>query len=162
MFKISKVVRYFLLLFSLISLLSLLACNEKQGGFQLKAAQIKWNNAATQFTEQELRVLESGERLYVVNCSGCHLRNGAGQMQYIGAPALSNNSLLKGEPSQHIRIILMGKKAMPAYRTSLSNEVIAAIVSYEKNAWGNNSGFIVSTEQVNAVKIKATGIKKNN
>ncbi len=157
MLKFNKVIHYFLLL---ILLFSLIACNEKQRGFQLHVAQKKWNNAVSQFTEKELRVLETGQRLYIINCSGCHLKNGAGQLQYIGAPALSGNSLLKGEPSQHISIILMGKKSMPAYRNSLSNDVIAAIVSYEKNAWGNNSGFIVSAEQVNAIKIKVTEINK--
>lgn len=120
--------------------------------FNLEIAQSKWNWEAKKWQEHELKILEEGEKHYLNNCSGCHLKSGAGQLQYLGAPALKGNPLLTGKPQQYINIVLHGRNAMPAYGSVLSNEVIAAIISYGKNAWGNHSGIIVSADLIKSQK----------
>ena len=39
---------------------------------------------------------------------------------------------------------------MPAYRKILPDNVIAEIINYERNAWGNHDPELVAPEQVNA------------
>jgi len=148
----------FFRLFLLLIVFDLISCSEKETVFELKAAQQKWNNNGLKWQENELRVLESGEHYYRINCSACHLVNGLGQNS-LGAPGFKNNPLMKRNPKQHIYIIMLGKDIMPAYAELLSDEVIAAIVSYEKNAWGNNTGVIVSSAQINEIRTKINNNK---
>ncbi|MFV2059869.1 MAG: cytochrome c [Gammaproteobacteria bacterium] len=119
--------------------------------YNLKKLQQKWNWDGKQWQEKELRFLEFGENNYLINCAGCHTKNGNGQTQ-IGAAGLKNNSLIIGNPEQQIRIILSGIDTMPSYAKLLSNEVIASIISYEKNTWGNKSGELVNPDQVEALR----------
>jgi len=121
--------------------------------FNVKELKAKWNWEGKQWQEKELRFLEFGENNYSTNCAGCHLKNGSGQIQ-IGAPALKGNSLVKGDPEQQIIIVLKGINVMPSYAKLLSDEIIASIISYEKNTWGLKSGNIVSPELVAKLRQK--------
>jgi cytochrome c oxidase subunit 2 len=120
--------------------------------YNLKQLEQKWGWEGKTWQEKELRLLEFGENNYLINCAGCHAINGSGQSQ-IGASVLKNNALITGDPKPQIQIILSGIKTMPAYANLLSNEVIASIISYEKNAWGNKSGNIVQPDEVQALRI---------
>lgn len=126
---------------------------QKYRHFNIVKLQKKWNSEDKNWQEKELRLLEFGENNYLVNCAGCHLKNGTGQTQ-IGAPALKGNSLVKGDPEHQINIILFGIKVMPSYAHILSDEVIASIITYEKNAWGAISGNIVSPDLVKNIRLK--------
>lgn len=52
---------------------------------------------------------------------------------------------------EHIDIVLHGKAgtAMQAFAKQLTATEIAAVVTYERNAWGNNSGDSVQAADVN-------------
>lgn len=121
--------------------------------FNLEIAKLKWDWNGKQWQEAELRILEEGEKHYIENCSGCHLPNGTGQ-SHLGSPALKGNAMVQTDQKQSIEIVLRGKQGMPEYSSYLPDKVIAAIISYEENAWGNNSGVIVSAEQVKKIKLK--------
>lgn len=56
----------------------------------------------------------------------------------------------------HIDIVLNGKTgtAMQAFDKQLTLSEIAAVVTYERNAWGNNTGEMVQAKDVNDI---ATG-----
>ncbi len=43
---------------------------------------------------------------------------------------------------------------MQAFKDQLTDDEIAAVVTYERNAWGNNKGDKVMPEDVAAVKAK--------
>ena len=43
---------------------------------------------------------------------------------------------------------------MQAYQDQLTDEEIAAITTYERNAWGNNTGDTVQPEEVAKVRMK--------
>jgi cytochrome c oxidase subunit 2 len=57
------------------------------------------------------------------------------------------------DQAAHIDIVLNGKTgtAMQAFGKMLSLKDIAAVVTYERNAWGNNTGDMVQAKDVNAV-----------
>lgn len=56
-------------------------------------------------------------------------------------PALKGGELTIGPVAAHIHIVLNGKTgtAMQAFKDQLTNEQIAAVVTYERNAWGNSN-----------------------
>ena len=86
-----------------------------------------------------------GEQIYTSNCASCHQPNGEGTSAY---PALSGSPSLTGEdPASAIDVVVNGRGLMPAFGNSLSTEEIAAVISYERNAWRNSAG-VVTADQV--------------
>ena len=53
----------------------------------------------------------------------------------------------------HIDIVLHGKAgtAMQAFGTQLNPAQLAAVITYERNAWGNNQGDQVQPSRVNDI-----------
>lgn len=89
-------------------------------------------------TRDELMTL--GKKQYETVCSACHQANGTGIPPMY--PPLKGSSVAVGHPiSRHLEIILNGipGSAMQAYKDQLSDEEVAAIATYERNAWGNNT-----------------------
>ena len=81
-----------------------------------------------------------GEKIYQANCAACHQANGMGLP---GAfPALNGSAIAKGPIDAHVNIVLNGKAgtSMAAYGSQLSDADIAAVVTYERNAWDNKMG----------------------
>ncbi|RXZ44016.1 cytochrome c oxidase subunit II [Crenobacter cavernae] len=94
-----------------------------------------------------------GEKVYQQNCVACHLANGQGVP---GAfPALAASKIATGDVAAHIGIVLHGSKknpAMAAWGTQLSDTDLAAVITYERNAWGNNTGQAVQPKDVKAAR----------
>ncbi len=102
-------------------------------------------------TREELMNL--GKEKYNLICAACHQPTGLGLPPLY--PALKNSSIAVGKPiSRHISIILNGVpgSAMQAYKDQLSDEEIAAIATYERNAWGNNTNDIIQPADVAKVR----------
>lgn len=90
-----------------------------------------------------------GKEKYNILCVACHQVDGTGLPPMY--PALKGSSVAVGYPiSRHIHIILNGVPgtAMQGYKDQLSDEEIAAIATYERNAWGNNTGDVVQVAEV--------------
>ncbi len=110
--------------------------------------------AAEQALGQSLSMDElyaSGEAIYKARCAVCHQANGEG---IPGAfPAIKGSPIALGDISQHIDIVLNGKPgtAMQAFNTQLTEQEIAAVVTYQRNAWGNETGDVVQASDVNAL-----------
>jgi len=93
-----------------------------------------------EWTKEEL--IAKGETLYATNCAACHQANGQGLP---GAfPALAGGPLTTGPVEGHLDIVMNGKSgtAMASYKALLNDADMAAIISYERNAWGNDAGII--------------------
>ena len=103
----------------------------------------------------------SGLAVYNANCATCHGATGAGQ---VGAfPPLEKNAVVAGDPKRVIRIVKFGLKGpvvvngvtyngqMPAWSGTLSDDQIAAVISYTRTAWGNAAP-PVTPAQVAALK----------
>lgn len=93
------------------------------------------------WTKEEL--MQQGEEAYLSYCSACHKPNGLGMPPTF--PALKGSKIATGPVAPHIDIVLHGKSgtAMQAFESQLSDTEIAAIITYERNAWGNNVNDIV-------------------
>ena len=117
----------------------------------LEVAAQTWNTPEKQWREAELLRLVEGERLYRKRCAGCHLSTGEGQLT-LGAPALRNSAVAKGPVEGLITTVLFGRGTMPAFRKSLQDADLALILSYVRNAWGNQQGNLIATAEVAAVR----------
>jgi len=98
------------------------------------------------FTADELKT--EGEKVYAANCVACHQANGKGIPGTF--PGLDGSKIATGPKADHINIVINGKTgtAMAAFK-HLSNVQIAAVVTYERNAWGNTAGDVVQPSEIN-------------
>ena len=99
-------------------------------------------------------LMSTGEKVYNATCAACHMPNGQGLPGVF--PALKGSQMVLEDQKAHIDIVLNGKAgtAMQAFGKMLSLKDIAAVITYERNAWGNNTGDVIQPKDVNAV---ATG-----
>lgn len=87
------------------------------------------------WTIDELK--QRGEQVYAANCVACHQANGKGLP---GAfPALDGSAVVKGPKAGQVNILLNGQKAMPAFKGTLSDTEIAAVITYTRNSWSNKA-----------------------
>ena len=98
-----------------------------------------------------------GAQLYGNYCSACHQSTGTGLSGVF--PSLVDDPVVNAEdPTEHIRIVLNGLSgkeingvsyaaAMPPFSGQLTDEEIAAVVTYERQEWGS-SDEAVTAEQV--------------
>jgi mono/diheme cytochrome c family protein len=92
------------------------------------------------------KTLELGKEIYISQCSHCHQPEGQGYAQVF--PHLAGNPIvLLDDPAPMIEIVLLGRSSMPGYKESLTGEERARVISYVRNAWGNNAS-LVNTSQV--------------
>ena len=92
-----------------------------------------------------------GEKVYAANCVACHQATGKGG----GAiKALDGSAIvLDQDHSKQIAIMLNGANngAMPPWKT-LSDTDLAAVISYTKNNWSNQTGQLVQPAELQAAR----------
>jgi cytochrome c oxidase subunit 2 len=87
------------------------------------------------WTVDELK--QRGEKVYAANCVACHQATGKGVP---GAfPALDGSPVVNGPRAEQINVLLNGRKAMPAFKGTLSETDIAAVITYTRNSWSNKA-----------------------
>jgi cytochrome c oxidase subunit 2 len=95
-----------------------------------------------------------GEAVYTANCAACHQANGKGVSPAF--PPLDGSKIATGPVAAHLDVVLNGvvrngqATAMVAWKNTLSPTEVAAVVTYERNAWGNHVGDVVQPSQVAA------------
>jgi cytochrome c oxidase subunit 2 len=108
--------------------------------------------AATAETFTMEQLMEEGAKVYNASCIACHQAKGEGVP---GAfPPLAGSSIAKGPVGAHIDIVLYGKPntAMMPFGAQLDDLHIAAVVTYERNAFGNGVGDWVQPADVKAAR----------
>ncbi|MDP3560368.1 MAG: cytochrome c oxidase subunit II [Legionellaceae bacterium] len=98
-----------------------------------------------------------GKKKYEMFCAACHRNEGQGMPPMF--PALKGSSVAVGKPiSRHINIVLQGvpNTAMQGYKDQLTDQDLAAIITYERNAWGNNTNDLVQPTDVAQVRQENT------
>jgi cytochrome c oxidase subunit 2 len=139
----------------LILLLCLSGCTQEPDAppqaIDLAVAAQTWNTPEKQWSEAELQQLVKGEHQYRKRCGGCHLSSGEGQLT-LGAPALRNSAVVKGPAGELAKTVLFGRGSMPAFRMSLQDAELAQILSFMRNAWGNQQGDVITMADVAAVR----------
>ncbi|MGE5524504.1 MAG: cytochrome c oxidase subunit II [Rhodospirillaceae bacterium] len=102
-----------------------------------------------QWTLDELRA--QGEKVYSQNCVACHQANGMGVPNTF--PALSGSKIATGDKAAHINIVMNGKPgtAMAPFK-QLSDVELAAVITYERNAWSNKTGDMITPADIKAAR----------
>ncbi|MBH1962191.1 MAG: cytochrome c oxidase subunit II [Rhodocyclales bacterium] len=97
-------------------------------------------------------LMARGEAVYTQTCAACHQANGKGLPPAF--PALDGSKVATGPKEGHLDMVLNGKpgSAMAAFGKQLSDSEIAAVVTYERNAWGNKVGDLVQPGEVKALR----------
>lgn len=121
-------------------------------------------SAARQEAEKALQssmsldeLMAMGEKVYMDRCAVCHQPTGLG---IPGAfPAIKGSPVATGDISAHLDVVVNGRSgtAMQAFGNQLSDKELAAVISYQRNAWGNNTGDAVQASDVNAFKSQGAG-----
>jgi cytochrome c oxidase subunit 2 len=111
-----------------------------------QAAAAEKASLSVTLSEDELMTL--GEQVYMANCAACHQPSGMGLPGVF--PALKDSPIAIGDIKAHIDIVVHGKPAtaMQGYSKMLSLKELAAVVTYERNAWGNNTGDLVQPSDI--------------
>jgi mono/diheme cytochrome c family protein len=105
--------------------------------------------------------LARGKVVYENICALCHNNDGNGKPNQ--APTLVGSEWVTGNPNRLVRIPLAGlagpisvkgenwNLAMPAMGATLSDDDLAAVLTYIRQSWGNKASE-VTTEQVKAIR----------
>ncbi len=111
---------------------------------------------------QPLTNLAHGEAIYADECASCHFSNGGGEARLF--PSLAQApSVVQDDPTSLIRVVLAGVRTvgtpgaptapgMPAFSWKLSNEDVAAVLTYIRNSWGNAASAVSNSQVSDARK----------
>jgi mono/diheme cytochrome c family protein len=104
----------------------------------------------------DVGAMRAGAAIYVDNCAACHASDGAGVAHLF--PALAGSpSVQSANSADPIRIVLQGAQSvatagaptgpsMPALGWKLSDEQVAAVITYIGNSWGNSSAGVSASD----------------
>jgi cytochrome c oxidase subunit 2 len=96
--------------------------------------------------------MEHGKSVYERACATCHQPDGQGLVPAF--PALAGSSIATGPIATNIDIVMNGRTgtAMSAWREVLSVTDIAAILTYTRNAFGNETGDVIQPITIADIK----------
>ncbi|CAM3489239.1 cytochrome c oxidase subunit II [Parendozoicomonas haliclonae] len=95
-------------------------------------------------------LMEKGEQVYTKLCAACHQPNGMGLPPMFPALKDAPIAVERSQIGKHIDVLLYGVKgtAMQAFKEQLNEVDMAAVITYERNAWGNNTGEVVTPKDI--------------
>ena len=118
-------------------------------GAKAREAAAKADDPAKVWTLVDLKA--RGEMVYAANCAACHQATGkgAGPIKALDGSAI----VLDADHKKQIAILLNGAAggAMPAWK-ALSDTDLAAVISYTKNNWSNQTSQIVQPAELQAAR----------
>jgi mono/diheme cytochrome c family protein len=100
--------------------------------------------------------MKAGAAIYADECAACHAQEGTGIPGLF--PTLSGSpSVQSADPTSIIRVLLRGARsaatpdaptapAMPSFGWLLSDDEVAAVATYIRNAWGNAAAGVSGTD----------------
>jgi cytochrome c oxidase subunit II len=117
-------------------------------GEQKKALAAKADDPSKVWELADLKA--RGEKVYNANCAACHQANGKGAGPI---KPLDGSAIVQNDPVKQIQILLNGANngAMPAWK-QLSDTEIAAVITYTKNSWSNNTGKVIQPAEIVAAR----------
>jgi len=104
------------------------------------------DSANREWSLQDL--LAQGESVYKANCAACHGPTGAGIPGVF--PAITNSPVVMGSSTEHVNVVMNGKAgtAMAAFKSQLSDVDLAAVITFERNSFGNNVGDMIQPSAI--------------
>jgi cytochrome c oxidase subunit II len=115
----------------------------------LQKTQVAAAEAGAVKTWSMSELMVKGKDVYAKACAACHGVSGEGVGPF---PKLAGSKIATGKLADHLNIVINGKSgtAMQAFAAQMNDVDIAAVVAYERNAFGNNTGDVVQPSQVKA------------
>ena len=109
--------------------------------------------AQTQLAMQTLSVddlMDQGKAVYDSACLACHGAQGQGGI----GNAIAGSAVVLGDLSNHMAVVAKGVSgtAMQAFGGQLNDVEMAAVLTYQRNAFGNNTGDVVQPGDVTGMK----------
>ncbi len=97
-------------------------------------------------------LMERGQAVYASNCVACHQAEGQGVEGVF--PAIAGSAVATGPLEAHVGVVMDGRPgtAMAAFGAQLSDADLAAVITYQRNAWGNDTGDAVQPLAVQAMR----------
>ena len=97
-------------------------------------------------------LMDHGKKVYATSCLACHQGGGEGLLPMF--PALKGSAIAIGDVAKHIDVVVNGVSgtAMQAFGPQLNDADLAALVTYERNAWGNDTGDLVQPADIKAAR----------
>ncbi len=120
----------------------------KTKGAQLAAA------AGSSKTYSKSQLMAKGKKIYSSTCAGCHGVNGESAAPAV-FPSMKGSKMANGPLSDHIDIVMNGSKknpAMTSYKAQLNDVDLAAVITFERNAFGNTGGGVVQPKQIKSLR----------
>jgi len=119
-------------------------------GERTKALAAAADDPAKTWTLDELKV--RGEKVYAANCVACHQASGKGTPPMF--PALDGSKVVNGAKAAQMEIVLNGKPNTPmaAFGKQLTDVELAAVITFTRNNWGNQTGDQVQPAEVKALR----------
>lgn len=126
-----------------------------------KKAEAKAAAGGADRTWSKDELMAAGKEAYDKQCVACH--QAAGQGLPPAFPALAGSKMVTGPlldangkiiKDSHVDRVLNGKPgtAMQAFRNSMSDVELAAVITYERNSFGNQAGDMIQPAQIKALR----------
>jgi mono/diheme cytochrome c family protein/glucose/arabinose dehydrogenase len=111
-------------------------------------------STAPPLTAEQQKRYDAGAEIYKNICMGCHQDDGRGK-EKLGGNLVDSAFVNAANPDATIRILLAGKEGqiglMPPLGASLTDEQIAAALTYVRRAWGHTAGPV---EPLNVMEVR--------
>ena len=126
-----------------------------------KKAEMTAAAAGSDKTWSKDELVTAGKDVYEKQCAGCHQPNGQGMPPAF--PALAGSKIVTGPllspdgkliKDSHVDRVLNGKEgtAMQAFKNTLSDAEIAAVITFERNSFGNTKGDLIQPALIKALR----------
>ncbi len=122
---------------------------DKWAALQKDKATAAEASAGKTWSKDEL--MEKGKKVFASTCAACHGANGEGIGPF---PKMAGSKIATGPVAGHLNIVMKGKPgtAMQAFAGQMNDADLAAVITYERNAFGNNTGDVIQPSQVKAAR----------
>ena len=117
-------------------------------GEKIVAAEAVAEAAKQTLTFDEL--YDAGQATYTQYCAGCHQADGKGIAGNF--PAIAGSAIAMGPVEGHLNRVVNGGVGMPPFGEQLTPVELAAVITFQRNAFGNNMGDQI--QPVDAVNYK--------
>jgi cytochrome c oxidase subunit II len=106
-------------------------------------------------------LMKTGAEVYAKNCAACHQADGKGvpaTFPPIAGAAIAKSAFLDADgrmvKNGHLDVVMNGRPntMMRPFKEILSDTEIAAVVTYERNAFGNSAGDMVQPSAVKSLR----------
>ena len=106
-------------------------------------------SAGKTWTRDEL--MEKGKKVFASTCAACHGANGEGIGPF---PKMAGSKIVTGPLAAHLNIVMQGKPgtAMQAFAGQMNDADLAAVITFQRNGFGNKTGDVVQPSQVKAAR----------